>query len=267
MKKNKGPWPTINATSSKLRRAIDNLITLATANQDDAISAASILRNELVAWRDLIQRANTTLEPMLASAQARVEQANDAFTEELKTSLINAGMSVYGDGNLLIADGIIHIQSDAASASLRVNGEEAGTYHVPSITTLVQQRARQLSADKTKPAELLKQLHAAYELARTAEGKEYGTQLQTTSILPYLAILRQKPTFRNNPTKEQFQSYTIEQFRADLYILLSDTTLTTNEAPFRYASGSDTKGAVFMLVPALGRTAHVGRIWFERTTA
>src|SRR5437763_15628284 len=31
----------------------------------------------------------------------------------------------------------------------------------------------------------------------------------------------------------------------------------------RYASGSDTAGAVFMHVPAFGRCAHVGGLWFR----
>jgi hypothetical protein len=267
MKKNQGPWPTIKADSAKLRRAIDQLVTLVASNQNEAISAANILKNELGAWRDLIQRAQATIEPILMSVQERVERATDAFTEELKAGLANAGMTVYGDGNLLIADGIIHIQSDTSSGSLRINGEEAGTFDVQTITNLVQKRSQQLKEDNTAPVDLLNQLRSAYELARTAEAKEYGTQLQTTSLLPYLAILRQKPTFRNNPTKEQFQSYIFEQFRADLYRLLSDGNLTTKDETLRYASGSDTKGAVFMLVPALGRTAHVGRIWFERATA
>ena len=267
MKKSQGIWPTISATSTKLRRAMDDLVTLAAANRDEAISAASTLKDELAAWRDLIQRAQTTLEPILTSAQGRVEQAAEAFTEELKASLNNAGMAVFGDGNLLIADGVIHIQSETSSASLRLNSEEVGTFHVPTITTLVRQRAQALKADTTSPAEFLKQLRLSYELARIAEAKECGTQIQTTSLLLYLAVLRQKPTFKTNPTKEQFQSYTSEQFRADLYALLVDGNLTTNEETFRYTSGSDTKGAVFMLVPALGRTAHVGRIWFERATA
>lgn len=267
MTKNKGPWPTISTTSAKLRRSVDNLISLATTNQDDAISAATILKNELSAWRDLIHRATQALEPLLERAQERVEQAVDAFTEELKASLTNAGMTVYGDGNFLIADGIVYIQAETGTATLRLNGEPADTFDVPTITSLVQQRARQLTAETVSPAEILKQLRTAYELARTADTKEYGTQLQTTTLLPYLALQRQKPTFRNNPTKEQFQSYTFEQFRADLYHLLASGNLTMNEETLRYASGSDTKGAVFMLVPALGRTAHVGRIWFERVTA
>jgi hypothetical protein len=267
MTKNKGPWPTISTTSTKLRRSVENLISLATANQDDAISAASILKNELRAWRDLAQRATQALEPLLARAQERIEQATEAFTEELKVSLTNAGMTVYGDGNLLIADGIVHLEADTRTATLRVNGEPAGTFNVSTITSLVQQRVRELNAEKTSPVELIKQLRIAYELARTADAKEYGTQLQTNMLLPYLAFQRQKPTFRNNPTKEQFQSYTTEQFRADLHHLLASGNLTMNQETLRYASGSDTKGAVFMLVPALGRTAHVGRIWFERASA
>lgn len=267
MKKNKAPWTTISATSTKLRRSVESLIDLATEHQDDVISAASILKNELGAWQDLIQRAANALEPLLVRAHERVEQATDAFTEDLKTHLTNAGISVYGDGNLLIADGIVHVQADSITATLRVNGEPAGTFHVPAVASLVQQRARQLTMNKTSPPELLKQLRTAYELARTAEGKEYGTQLQTTALLPYLVIQRQRPSFRNNPTREQFQPYTLEQFRADLYHLLASGNLTTGDETLGYASGSDTKGAIFMLVPALGRTAYVGRVWFERATA
>ena len=267
MKKSRGPWPTIKADSAKLRRSVNQLVALAEGSQDDVIGATSVLKTELGAWRDLIQRAQSIIEPILTRAQQRLERATDAFMDELKASISNTGMTVYGDGTLLIADGIIHIQWDTGNGSLRVNGEEAGTFDVPTITDLVQKHGRQLKADKTAPMDFLGQMRSAYELARTAEMKQYGTQLQTISLLPYLAIFRQRPTFKNNPTKEQYQSYTVEQFRADLHFLFSDGNLTNKGETLRYASGSDTKGAVFMLVPALGRTAHIGRIWFERPTA
>jgi hypothetical protein len=74
---------------------------------------------------------------------------------------------------------------------------------------------------------------------------------------------RQPASFRSDPVTKNFREYPRALFRADLYTLLASREHTTRGRTFRYASGADTSGAVFMLVPATGRMAHVGRIWFE----
>jgi hypothetical protein len=268
MKKKLGTWPTISATSQKLRRETESMLTQLTTSADtDTISAAAVVAKELSAWKALVQEARGVLEPLAARTQEALTAAADSFTDDLKSALSLGGVSVYGDGNLLIADGIVYIQTNATSASIRINGQEHGSFHVPGIVAQVQDRITELATNSTAPLDLLGQLHVAYDLARQLQGEEYGNQLQTTSLLPFLAFLRQRAAFRNNPVKEQFQSYSFDQFRADLYTLIRAGNLEVDSEIFHYASGSDTKGSVFMLVPTLGRPAHIGRIWFERAKA
>lgn len=268
MKKNLGTWPTIRATSRKLRRQAEMLLAqLGTSTDTDPISALSVLKDELAAWRVFVQNAQALLELVVDHAQQAAPAAAESFTENLKSALSAAGVGVYGDGNLLIADGIVYVQTDSTMASILVNGREHGSFNIDGVVASIRQQVSELQSAATAPTELVRQLNIAYDQVLHLEGKENGTQIQTTSLLPHLALLRQRPSFRTNPIREQFQSYPIEQFRADLYFLLQHGNATIDARTFRYASGSDTKGAVFMLVPALGRTAHVGRIWFDRTDA
>ena len=93
--------------------------------------------------------------------------------------------------------------------------------------------------------------------------KEFGSQVQTSAVFWQLAMLKQQPSFRSNPVATNFHEYPREIFRADLFRLLESNLTNIDGKHFKYASGSDTAGAVFMFVPQLGRTAHIGRIWFE----
>jgi hypothetical protein len=62
---------------------------------------------------------------------------------------------------------------------------------------------------------------------------------------------------------ETFKEYPVEVFRADLFGALTGDAATRSGRRLRASSGSDTQGALFMVVPALGRTGYVGRLWFE----
>ena len=267
MKKAPGPWAHIKAKAQRMRRDITNLvgeIETLTANSADAITASGILNTELEAWRTLARETEATITTITERTQHAALAAAESFTDHLKSALIDAGLTAYGDGSLIIADGIIHIQTNTQTATVQINGQEQGTFHIPNLVTRIQERAAQLRADATPPLDLLRQIHLAYNLTCHADNKELGTQVQTLAILPHLALLRQPTSFRTNPAKEQYRPYPFEQFRADLHGLLQTEQHSTAGHNFRYASGSDTKGAIFLLVPALGRTAHVGRIWFEK---
>src|SRR5439155_3884199 len=103
----------------------------------------------------------------------------------------------------------------------------------------------------------------AYEQEIKATGRTAGSQVTTASLLLQVALLQQPASFRSNPPGRSFRDYPRIQFRADLFALLASGRYETGRRRLRFAAGSDTAGAVFMLVPALDRAAHVGRLWFE----
>ena len=253
-------WPDIRSRSGRLRRDAEKLLNEVEAltKGPDPITADLVLSAELAAWRGIMERAGELLAASADQARQAAATALDTFTSNLKDALTGAGFTVYGDGNLLILDGIVYISADTRRGIVHVNTEELPSFEIHQVLTAAKREAEHLKPNITSPADLLPQLRTCYKLQCHVEGKEPGTQIQTLALLPHMAFLRQRPSFRNNPTKEQYQGYPLDLFRADLYTLLQ------GEQPgLKYASGSDTKGAVFMLVPALGRTAHVGRIWFE----
>lgn len=267
--KNAGTWSTIKAKAHRLRHEISRLVDDVdglTGNNVDAIVGSAFLQTELEAWRKLTQDAGEKIRTIAERTRQAALINAEMFTDQLKSSLTHAGLTVYGDGGLLIADGIVHIQASTQGPSIQINGQEQGTFYIPDLVARIEQRTSQLKADLTPPPQLIPQLCEAYKLTCYAEAKEVGTRVQTLAILPYLALVRQRGAFRVNPTKEVYRPYPVEQFRADLHYLLQNDAQYTTTHGFRYASGSDTKGAVFMFVPALGRTAHIGRIWFEKIT-
>src|SRR6202022_252747 len=110
---------------------------------------------------------------------------------------------------------------------------------------------------------LLAQLADAYQRELRLSGKARSTPVVIASLLPHLMLARQTAAFRSNPTARTFREYSRDQFRADLHALMVSGATDVEGGRFRYASGSDTAGAIFMFVPALNRTAHVGRVWFD----
>lgn len=81
-------------------------------------------------------------------------------------------------------------------------------------------------------------------------------------LLPFVALLRQGERFMADPRGESYRSYDLATFRADISGFLRSNQPGAGERLFKWAPGAGTKGALFMLVPGLGRPAHVGRAWF-----
>ncbi|ACG75148.1 hypothetical protein AnaeK_3941 [Anaeromyxobacter sp. K] len=262
-------WARLKAHSKTVRRRLEELVgessEAAHADSIDPIGGARALEEELRKWRELCISAVDRLQPCVDKLRADRTDFLEHLEDRLRRELIRQGHEVFGDTSPLVVDGIVHIEIDKAAMAVSINSEPLEDLSILGISRAVHDRASTLQKDGTKPIVFLDQLADAYDRELRLGGKAPGTQVPALSLLGHILMARQSAGFRANPSARSFREYTREHFRADLYNLLRSGKLDHHAARFRYASGSDTLGAVFMFVPALERTAHVGRVWFEPT--
>jgi hypothetical protein len=262
------PWRQLQQQSAQARRGLDSLLRSLEAlaggpDIADAVSGAAVLDAELAAWEQAAIPAAARARELLATLRLAREEQVASFDQRLARALQERGRTVHGEGSPLIVDGIVYVEASPDQGTVRVNGEAEQDFSCSAVVGRIEAELQRLRKLATPPAALLEQMQAAYDEECTVRRLEPGTQVETLAILYRTALLRQQAGFRRNPTAKSFREYPREVFRADLYALLRSGSLTAQGRRLRYASGSDTAGAIFMLVPALGRSAHVGRIWFE----
>jgi hypothetical protein len=261
------PWEQLKHKSASLRRNLEQLtqdfLALSASENVDAVTGYNLGATETDAWKKTVDHILLSTEEALHAMQHRAADQAETLDARLSRVLRDAGSSLYGDSRLFIVDGIVHIETDPQNGTARINGELLSDLSVHQIHTRVVQEKERLKTLLTPPDKFLILLLQAYENELVQQKKDFGAQVRTGALLWQITLLKQQATFRSNPARENFRPYPRVLFRADLYRLLdADLTLVDGKR-FRYASGSDTSGAVFTLIPQLGRTAHVGRIWFE----
>jgi len=260
-------WKTLRTDSAALRRRVVSLLqeaeNLTAGDEADAVSAWHALQLELDDWQNEVgpwlERATALLKRTDASRGEQLETLPRRISQRLKSK----GHAVFGDADLLIVDGIAYLELGLAKGKIALNQTAIEGFDAAAIANAVTEEIAKLRKAATEPASMLKQLLEAYDREARANNLRLGAPVQTTSVLSQLTFLRQTNAFRANPCARLFKEYPHDVFRADLYALLASGRLTVEGRKFRYASGADTSGAVFMLVPALERPAHVGRVWFE----
>jgi hypothetical protein len=260
-------WTLLRSQSAATRKRIASLLqeaeTISEIPEADAISAWQALHGELDEWHKeagrWLERASALLKRADASRGEQLETLPQRISQRLKSS----GHTVFGDADLLIVDGIAHLELSPGNGKIALNQSSIESFDPDVIAIAVSDEITKLRKAATEPGLMLTRLLEAYDREVRANDLRPGAPVQTTSVLTQLTFLRQTNAFRTNPSARLFKEYPHEVFRADLYALLSSGRLTLNNRKFRYASGADTSGAVFMLVPALERPAHVGRVWFE----
>lgn len=260
------PWAQVKQQSASLRRKIERLaqdFVALSASNGDAITGSNLAQAELDAWRKVLGDVLALTENTLRFMQQRAIEQIETLDTRLSRAVRDAGFVVYGDAASFFVDGIVHIELDTTKGIVRVNGELLSDLSVEQIQSRLVQEVERLKKLLTPPDKFLFLVLRAYENEVSQQKKEFGSQIQTGALLWQLTMLKQQATFRSNPTAENFRPYPREVFRADLFRLLEANVTVAKGRQFRYASGSDTDGAIFTLVPQLGRPAHVGRIWFE----
>lgn len=268
---NKGAgWRVIRDKAQKVRRGVEELArqleNLAANPPEDAWSGTAFIQRELEAWTRLGDDLPNRLRAALDAVRKQKEEELASFEARLARELRASGHSVFGQTATFIADGIVHVDTSALSeARISVNETAVEPPTVHAVVAKVGEEVRRLNKAITPPSQLLEAIWTAYQLELRETEKPPGAQVETTAIMVRLAMQRQTSAFMSNPQARNFREYSKQSFRADLYTLLSSGELVINGQRLRCAAGADTRGAIFMFVPALQRPAHVGRLWFEAT--
>lgn len=260
-------WSRLQRKSASLRRGFDQLVRdftqLAGSEDVDTVRGSRLVKTEVEEWNRILKSAAQTVGPTHVEMERRASEALDTLEERLVRTLRDAGLNVYGETALLVIEGIVQAEINIDKALVRINGEATTDISVSGVKQAISAELERVRKLVTAPEKFIGLLLRAYEAERLQARKEFGSQVQTSGVHWQLAMLKQQPSFRSNPTATNFHEYPREIFRADLFRLLESNLTNTDGNRFRYASGSDTAGAIFMFVPQLGRTAHIGRIWFE----
>jgi len=259
------PWDLLRQRSATLRRGVEDLAREAEqlAAGADPIRASDVLEDELRKWRETLEGVAGKLTASLDTVRGRREGEAETLDRRIIQELTARGHQVHGDGAVFIVDGIAHVEVGVQRRQVKVNSASVSDLAPAVVAEAVDREVRRLREQLTAPAEMLDQLLLAYERELRLSGQAEGRQVPVTSLLLHVAVLRQRPAFVQNPTASNYREYSREQFRADLHGLLASGGLAIRGKRLRHASGADTSGAIFMLVPALGRPAYVGRMWFE----
>lgn len=260
-------WTQFKKTSASLRHSLEKLskeiAVTASSPSTDAITGYALVRSEIDAWIQTVQEALAEAERVSSLLKPKSIEQAESLDERLLRTLREDGYEIYGDSALFVVNGIVYVETDAKKGVVRVNNVLLSDASTDGARTQVATELDRLKKLMTPPEKLLTLLLRAYQAELAISKKDFGTQVPTNSVFWQVALLRQQSTFRSNPTAANFKEYPRETFRADLYDLLKANLTGVEQKRFCYASGSDTSGAVFMLVPQLGRPAHIGRIWFE----
>jgi hypothetical protein len=260
------PWQAWERESKALRKRvvalINTLLDISSSQDESALVGSPILLSERQQWQPVIERWGSESAGCLAKCNNLYPAEADTFIDKLRKDLSDRGHHVLGEGMMIIVDKVVHVQLDLTGSEAHINDSILKHLDRRTIVAAIEQSAKALG-DAAQPDKFIQELFSAYKLVIASTGRTLGSQIETTSILPYLLLGRQKSRFLSNPTLRDFVEYPAPTFRADLLALMSAEDQTIDGYNFRHASGSDMRGAVFMFVPSLGRPAHVGRIWFE----
>jgi len=269
MNKNNSPedWAKFARDSAALRRKFESIFASASesaADEDvEVIGCFRTLETESRAWKSSVKSVVDNMSALVDSLKPRRAKALDEYPDRLRRLLNEQGNEVFGEGSPLIVNGVVHVDLKLNSEEIAVNGRRLDSLAYERVASQVKEELDRITAEMTQANDLLSLLLNAYRISCAESGKEFGVQIELLELLPYVALGKQKTRFLRSPTAKAFSDYPVESFRADLYGLLKSQSLTINEFQFIYSSGSNTKGAIFMFVPPLGRAAHVGRAWFE----
>jgi hypothetical protein len=266
--KSKAPWADVAGRSRTIRKSVEQLLEegrqLVSTPEGDPVSAHRVLKSELEAWSELASSVSSELTATLARLDRERAEALEYLVDRLSRELRKVGHQVFGATSPLVVDGVVHVEVSPEKGTVNLDGDIQEDVSIPILARVIAERVSALRKACKPPQDFLQELAAAYQREAKLTDKPEGTQLPVLSLLPHIVLARQGSTFKGNPRAGAFKEYPRDQFRADLQSLLASNLTEYGGFRFRFASGADTTGAIFMYVPSLERTAHVGRIWFER---
>ena len=263
----KPAWRRFLAESQSTRRKLEGLLAnareVALDPEGDVLNATSALRPEFDQWIELSRRAATELASCAQDSAKAKGKYEEELPDRLRRLLASAGLTIYGDSSLIILEGIVHIQLELTKPRVTINDEAQPDLSLPALAEAAITEVQRLKGLATEPLEFLELMLKAYRSVLALRGAPVGSQVGALDLLPHVLLSRQSRRFLENPGHASFRAYGLAEYRADILGLLDLPRETQRKSEkFHWASGSDTKGAVFMFVPSLARTAYVGRVWF-----
>lgn len=263
----KSPWTLLGSESAALRRKSVALIAQVReliASAGEHISGELVLERETAEWRQLSEQLIEVLGAATGECKRLAASEIEDFDQQLRRQLEAQGHTVVGEGHQWVVDGAVYLDLNLKEAQLKVNGRAVPSLAVAAVSAEVASEVKELKKKLTPRSTFARLLYDAYAHQRSIDGKPPGAQLYLTSVYSQLVLLRQSKRFLADPRAQNFAEYPLSHFRADLHELMAgDEPIVVEGHRFKYSSGWDTSGAIFMLVPSLGRTAHVARIAFE----
>ncbi len=238
----------------------------ALSNRDDtewvqATPALQAINERLgISWGPL----SMLLRSVISGNEARHRIDADSYFARLGKAFKEQNWEVSGDATRPLIEGLVFVEIDIAKPEIRINSKLVKDMAPASVTATVADTLSRIKARRTTPETFLTELEHAYDEESRAMGVQPGSQVHLSALHQRLLLARQSKAFLRDPRSETFKEYPLELIRADLYGALAADSPTPSGRRLRVASGSDTQGAVFMLVPMLGRAGYVGRVWFER---
>ncbi len=235
-----------------------------TASPDvESVEAAPRLREAIARLEQTIQRSTVAASAALALIESRYRADVDSYAERLSGALRAAGWKPSGDPSRPVVEDIVFIDVKPDAPKVTINNRSFGDLRLSAVVAEIRLVLEAIRKRTTPPAAFVAELEAAYGQELVATGTTSGKPVHLGSLHLRLVIGRQGRSFRTDPRASSFKEYPLEVFRADLFNLLSSTTTSPNGKRACVASGADTEGAIFMVIPALGRPGYAARLWFE----
>lgn len=262
-------WEEYQRTSKAVRKKFDDLVSrtgqLAASKDADSINMQRVLDTEMKEW----EKSSAKFQDEMTKAQSAISPRRDAtieqFASKLKHSLETGKRLVFGESETMVVDGVVHIDLNMKAGLVKINGENHRDLRVDSVVAAVTVAIEELEEQTSDPEIFKKQLLQSYEYLISRTRSSFSSQVKMLDLLPLVAFERQKLRFHKDPRASNYSDYPLTLFRADFYNLLARSSFAVGGFSLKYAPGSTTDGAVFMYVPSLKRTAHLGRIWFEES--
>lgn len=245
-----------------------NLLTDAcaglTAGPDfETVDTAPALRKALQRLPSVANAAITALERAAADLEERLARDIDTYSARVADALRISGHEPVGDIGRPVIDGRVYLEIDAAGPSVRLNGRTLTDLRPHAVALETQKALGAIATRAQAPAEFLAALKKGYDDLLSERNAVAGTQVHIADLHMKMVMARQSAAFRRDPRSATFTEYPLELFRSDLYQALLERTPVPGGGVLHVESGADTKGAIFMLLPSVGRLGYAGRLWIE----
>lgn len=262
--KNSAPAAQLASGIQDLRRRIlalgDLVSSVASGQHCEAFELIDVLAEGDRSLNETFTSLGQSIENAKSQAEGEIEAALSSYLQRLRDQLRTRGLSCVGDTTNLVIDGIAYVRFDGIEGKVWVNDRLQDDCRVSQVCSVVLAERDRLLKNGSGPETFARELAQAYDVELASQGRSAGEQLKLDALHWRLMRSRQTKAFLASYSATAFREYTKTQLRADLFALLSSSARTADGRIAVVDSGADTAGALWMMVPALGRMGYIGRI-------